>query len=297
MESIRTAFPRALPLLTLMRPHQWIKSGFVVLGLLFSHRWTDSRLVMSVLLACVAFSAMASTVYVINDLIDVVSDRNHPKKRLRPIASRAVPERVAQILAAVLFLVAMTCASLVSLTVVALVLCYAAMNVAYSYGLKHVVIVDVFVISAGFMLRILVGTAGVGIEPSSWLLLCGMMMTLLIGFGKRRAELTAIDTDTSSTRKVLAQYDLPLLDQFLAATAGCAVLSYSLYTVSPETIRLHGTDKLIYTVPFIVYGIFRYLFLLNRRGMGQDTARDLFADRHLLATMVGWIVLTTALLS
>lgn len=297
MDTVRTGWGRLAQPLALIRPHQWVKNGFVVLGLVFSHRWSEGPLLWAVTCAFLSFCAMASMVYVFNDIVDIESDRLHATKRRRPIASGAVSEPFAKALCAVLGAMSLALAASVSHQAIALVCCYAIMNFAYSYSLKHIVIVDVFVISAGFMLRILVGTLGVGIAPSSWLLLCGMMLTLLIGFGKRRAELMVQTPEGLTTRKVLAQYDLPLLDQFLSTTAACAVLSYSIYTVSPDTVRLHGTDKLVYTVPFIVYGIFRYLYLLTRRGMGQDTSRDLVADKHMLATLVGWVLTTMAILA
>jgi 4-hydroxybenzoate polyprenyltransferase len=288
-------------LLRLLRPHQWIKNGFVLLGLVFSHRWGDAALLQSVGLALTAFCAMASAVYVYNDLIDVASDRRHPTKRLRPIASGAVSPSAARWACGALVLLGAVCAAAVSGAALALLASYAAINVAYSHGLKHMVIIDVFVISAGFMLRILVGSLGVGIPPSSWLLLCGMMATLFLGFAKRRAELLAVQGDGTSTgstaRPVLDHYRPEVLDQLLSLTGGCTVLSYALYTVSPETVALHHTDKLIYTVPFLVYGIARYLLLLHGRGSGQDTARDVLTDVHLLATALAWFAVTLTILA
>jgi 4-hydroxybenzoate polyprenyltransferase len=284
-------------LVRLLRPHQWIKNGFVLLGLVFSHRWGDVALLQSVGLALIAFCAMASAVYVYNDLVDVASDRRHPTKRLRPIASGAVTASTARVLCGVLVLLGGLSAWAVSGAALALVAAYAAINLAYSHGLKHMVIIDVFVISAGFMLRILVGSLGVGVPPSSWLLLCGMMATLFLGFAKRRAELLAVQGDSPSARPVLDQYRPEVLDQLLSVTGGCTVLSYALYTVSPETVALHHTDKLIYTVPFLVYGIARYLLLLHGRGRGQDTARDVLTDVHLLATALAWFAVTLSILA
>ncbi len=297
MNNVRAVSFRFAPAIALVRPHQWLKNGFVVLGLVFSHRWHEGPLLLAVGCAFLSFCAMASAVYVFNDIVDVDADRRHATKRRRPIASGTISEPVAKALCALLAVTALALAALVSQSALALVACYAVMNVAYSFSLKHIVIVDVFVISAGFMLRILIGTLGVGIPPSSWLMLCGMMLTLLLGFGKRRAELMLAPPDGAPTRKVLAQYDLSLVDQLLSMTAACAIISYSIYTVSPETVRLHGTDKLVYTVPFIVYGIFRYLFLLHRLGMGHDTARDLLTDRHMLATLACWMLATVAILT
>jgi 4-hydroxybenzoate polyprenyltransferase len=280
----------------LMRPHHWIKNGFVLVGLVFAHRWDESGVAAA--LAFCAFCAMASAVYIYNDLQDVEDDRRHPTKCLRPIASGVVAPGAAGVLLAGLVLLGLVLAAQVSPTALYLVAGYAALNVAYTHHLKKMVIIDVFTISLGFMLRLLVGTLGLGIKPSSWLLLCGLMVTLFLGFAKRRAELLGSSTAAGApTRAVLMAYQPQVLDQFLAVTAGATVLAYALYTVSTDTIALHHTDQLIYTLPFIVYGMFRYLFMLHNTGSGQDTARDLMTDRHLLVTIAGWVLTTMLILA
>lgn len=191
----------------------------------------------------------------------------------------------------VLLIGALILASLASLWVTFFVTAYFGINILYSWRLKHVVILDVFIISAGFMLRILAGTIGLGIAPSQWLLLCGLMVTLFLGFAKRRAELLMIEQsggESGTTRRVLDQYTPAMLEQFIGITAACTVLTYGLYTVAPETVALHQSTNLIYSLPLVVYGIFRYLYLLHRRSMGNDTASDLLTDRHLLATAAAW---------
>jgi 4-hydroxybenzoate polyprenyltransferase len=175
-------------------------------------------------------------------------------------------------------------------------LAYVMLNVAYSMGLKHVVILDVFIIAAGFMLRILAGTLGLGIAPSHWLLLCGLMLTLFLGFAKRLAELNALQDDGGSHRRVLEHYTEPMLDQFIAITAAGTVISYALYTVSAETVALHGTRALMLTVPFVLYGMLRYLWRLHRRDGGEDAARELLTDAHLLIAVSGWLALVLVLL-
>jgi 4-hydroxybenzoate polyprenyltransferase len=287
-----------MSIIKLLRPHQYIKNGFVLLGVVFSHQW-DILTLGSALLAFAAFCAIASAVYILNDLLDVEADRAHPVKRQRPLASGAVSLSLARKLFAALVIVASLLAIAVSVWVLLIVLAYLLLNIAYSLRLKHVVILDVFSISGGFMLRILAGTVGIGIAPSQWLLLCGLMITLFLGFAKRRAELGMLGSDASPsiTRRVLDDYSPAMLDQFIAVSAACTVIAYSLYTVSPETIAMHGTHALIYTVPFVIYGIFRYLFLLHLRGQGNDTSRDLFTDPHLLLTVVGWLVSTVAILA
>jgi 4-hydroxybenzoate polyprenyltransferase len=284
------------PYFKLLRPHQWVKSGFVFVGLLFGHAWQDVLLVHSVLLAAAAFALAASAVYVINDLADRERDREHPEKRLRPLAAGTVSVTHALLLAGVCMVSAAMLAQAASNTVLVIILAYALLNVGYSMGLKHVVLLDVFIISAGFMLRILAGTLGVGIAPSHWLLLCGLMLTLFLGFAKRRAELNALQSRGGSHRRVLDDYDPVLLDLLIGICAAGAIVSYSLYTVSPETVAMHGTTSLIYTVPFVMYGIFRYLFLLHRRGGGGDPAVALLHDFHLLGAFAGWLLTVIAML-
>jgi len=287
---------RLKPYLKLLRPHHWVKSGFVFVGLLFAHAWGDPALLLRVLLAAAAFALAASAVYVGNDLADRERDRQHPQKRLRPLACGAVSVTAALWLAGACLLAGVLLAYAAGEAVLLIVLLYVALNVAYSLGLKHVVLLDVFIISAGFMLRILAGTLGVGIAPSHWLLLCGLLLTLFLGFAKRRAELNALAGHGGSHRRVLDDYDPLLLDKLITICAAGAIVSYSLYTVSAETLAMHGTTNLIYTVPFVIYGIFRYLFLLHRRGGGGDPAAALFRDRHLLAAFAAWLLSVVALL-
>lgn len=285
-----------LPYLRLLRLHQWVKSGFVFVGLLFGHAWGDTATVINVLLVALAFSLAASSIYVVNDLADRERDRQHPKKCLRPLASGAAAAGPALLLAGACSLSALMLAAQVSLPALAIIVAYLLLNVGYSLGLKHVAILDVFIIAAGFMLRLLIGTWGVDIEPSEWLFLCGLMLTLFLGFAKRRAELAALDEDAASHRQVLDDYDTTLLDQLITVCAAAAIVSYSLYTVSAETIEMHGTGRLIVTVPLVVYGVFRYLFLLHRRGGGGDPASELLTDRHLLAAGGLWLLTVLAIL-
>jgi 4-hydroxybenzoate polyprenyltransferase len=285
--------------LKLLRPHQWVKSGFVFVGLLFGHAWQDALLVRSVLLAAVAFALAASAVYVLNDFTDRARDREHPEKRHRPLAAGLVSGQAALLLAGACMLFALTLAYAAAPTVLLIVIAYALLNIAYSLKLKHIVLLDVFVIAAGFMLRILAGTLGVGIAPSHWLLLCGLMLTLFLGFAKRRAELKALkalEGRAKAHRKVLDDYDPQLLDQLIAICAANTIVSYSLYTVSAETLAMHGTAHLIYSVPFVAYGIFRYLFLLHRRAGGGDPATALLRDAHLLGACTGWLITVLVLL-
>jgi 4-hydroxybenzoate polyprenyltransferase len=171
------------------------------------------------------------------------------------------------------------------------------MNLAYSLRLKHVVILDVFIIATGFMLRILAGTLGVDIPPSQWLLLCGLMGTLFLGFTKRRAEIITLVEDKSSHRKVLEHYSPTLLDMMTGITAAGLIMSYSLYTMNADTIRIHGTANLIYTVPCLMYGVFRYIYLTHHQSWGGDPSHDLIRDPHLLVVVGAWLVATIWLIS
>lgn len=279
-------------LLRLMRPGQWLKSSFVFIGLLFSHAWSDPVMVLRVTAAAIGFSFIASAIYIVNDLADQEADRSHPRKRNRPLASGAVTTEAAMALLALLAVAGAAISYWSSPTVLAIVSGYAILNLAYSYRLKHVVILDVFVIATGFMLRIIAGTVGVGIAPSHWLLLCGLMITLFLGFAKRRAELIAATYGHGTRRKVLEHYGPILLDKMIVITASGAIITYGLYTADPHTIEMHHTQGLIYTLPFVIYAIFRYIFLIHHKLRGEDPSADIFKDPHILITIVIWLVVT-----
>lgn len=281
----------------LLRPQQWVKSGFVFMGTLFANAWRQPHMTQRVLLTAVAFSLTASGVYIINDLLDREEDASHPRKKHRPLAAQTVSVGVAVLLLIVLWIVGFGLGFLVSPKVLPLLLTYVVINIAYSLSLKHVVILDVFIIAMGFMLRILAGTIGIGIAPSQWLLLCGLMMALFLGFAKRRAELYATISDGPGRRKVLDHYQPVLLDKMIVVTATCVILTYSLYTMSPATIQLHHTESLIYTVPFVIYGIFRYIYSLHKQVAGGDPAQEIFRDLHILLSLLGWLVVTLWLIS
>ena len=293
----QTAINTVFALLRLMRPHQWVKNTFVLTGLLFGHAWHDPVLVSKAIIAFVSFCLISSTIYIINDIVDIEQDRHHPSKRKRPLPSGKLKISTAAIFAVVLGATALVIASFASSTVVIILLIYAVMNVAYSLKLKHVVILDVFIIATGFMLRILAGTLGLGIPPSQWLLLCGLMVTLFLGFSKRRAEIIALSDDKSAHRKVLELYSPVLLDKLIVITAAGLIMSYSLYTMNPETIRIHGTPNLIYTVPFVIYGVFRYIYLLHHQSSGGDPSKDLVRDPHMLIVLSAWLITTILLIA
>ncbi|TSA15045.1 MAG: decaprenyl-phosphate phosphoribosyltransferase [Betaproteobacteria bacterium] len=286
------SFP--LQLLRLLRPHQWVKNGFVFIGLLFSDVSDDWGLRGNVLYAAAGFCLLSSCVYVLNDMFDRKADQAHPLKRHRPLANGTVGMGAAFALACVCAIAGLALGAAAATRVAAILLAYLLLNLAYSAGLKHVAILDVFIIAAGFMLRIFAGTWGVGIAPSQWLLLCGLLLTIFLGFAKRRAELMVSANDGAigaSQRPVLDDYSPALLDTMMAISAAGVIVSYSLYTVSPDTVELHHTDNLIYTLPFVLYGMFRYIFLVHRRG-GEDPASTLLTDAHMIVTGAAWLGVT-----
>jgi 4-hydroxybenzoate polyprenyltransferase len=287
----------ALDFLRLARPHQWAKNAFVFVGVLFGHAWRDPELLLAAVLAAAAFCCASSAIYILNDYVDRERDRLHPVKRTRPLAAGRVAPAKALALSAALALLGGVLALQAGTGVLFLVALYALLNVLYSFGLKNQVILDVFIIAAGFLLRILAGTAGIGIEPSKWLLVCSLFLTLFLGFTKRRSELLDEGAERGAHRKALLHYSPALLDIMMAVTAGATIMSYSLYTMSAETAATHGTQSLIYTIPFVAYGMFRYLFLLHSRHAGTDASRDLVRDPHLVATVLAWGVATFWLIS
>lgn len=284
-------------LVRLMRPHQWSKNVFVFIGLVFARAWTDPLMVQKVVVAAIAFSLLSSAIYIFNDICDRERDRSHPRKRNRPLAANTVGMRPAVVLCIALAISSLALGAWVSPAALAILAAYAVINLAYSAKLKHVVILDVFIIASGFLLRVLIGTTGVGIPPSQWLILCSLMLTLFLGFAKRRAELKEQATQAPSDhRRVLDHYSPALLDKMIAVTAACVFMSYGLYTVSPETVRIHQTENLLLTLPLVMYAIFRYMYVLDHVNKGAEPSLDLFRDPHILGAVAGWWVVILWLL-
>jgi 4-hydroxybenzoate polyprenyltransferase len=272
--------------LAALRPKQWTKNAFVLVGPLFGHRWAGDDLRLAAF-AFVAFCLASSAVYVYNDWIDRDADRHHPVKRSRPIAAGRLSA------AAIAFIGLFCCAAAYALAaaigpaMMFLISAYFGLNIAYTVWLKHVVIADVFAIAGGFQLRLFGGTIGLGSPPSQWLLLCGFALTLLLALGKRRGELVT-PGHTGTTRSVLGDYSLELIDQLLAICATLTLAAYGLYTISPDTVAVHGARDLPYTIPIVTYGVFRYLVILRDDSDG-DPSRLLFTDRQLQVTALLWL--------
>jgi len=274
----------------LFRPHQWIKNFFVLAPLLFSGKALDGGAQVRSVLAFLVFCGLASSVYILNDVIDRESDRAHPVKRGRPVASGEVGVTAALIVAAVVLAVSATSAFLVSPELGGIAVSYLALNVLYSVWLKHVVIIDVFAISAFFVLRLLAGAAAVDVRPSVWLVLCGGLLSLYLGFAKRRHELVLLGNGAAGDhRAVLTQYSTQFLDQLSVVLLSVTIVSYIMYTLESETAQAVGGEALSYSTVFVLYGVLRYLHLVHRREDGNPTD-TLLTDRGLLAAVVLWVV-------
>ncbi len=272
-----------LSLAALMRPHQWLKNAFVFAGLIFSQSWGDGAMVLKVVNAFAAFCCFSSMVYILNDWHDRAADSRHPVKKLRPLASGAVPP-VAALVLALLLLAGGVWLAVASKTLLALLGIYVVLNLAYSWRLKQVPVVDVVIIASGFMLRLLAGTLAVGIPPSRWLLLAGLFVALFLGFSKRKAESFH---DEADQRAVLEHYPPALLDIFMAVTMTASLMTYGLFATSPEAQLQHG-DGLVYTVPIVVFALLRYAYQVHR-GRGEDVSRDLLRDPWILVALATWL--------
>lgn len=284
-----------LALLRSLRPAQWAKNAFVLAPLVFAHRLEDPRLLASAALAFVAFCAASSAVYLVNDLADREQDRQHPVKRLRPIASGALSAAVATGAAALLAGVAALLSVGLGAGFAAALASYFALNLLYTFWLKHIVILDVMSISASFVLRVLGGAAAIAVEVSSWLALCTTFVALFLAFSKRRHELMLLADTAASQRRVLDQYSPTFLDQMINVTTASTVICYALYAVAPETAAKLGTRYLIFTLPLVLYGIFRFLYLLYQRPGPRNPTEAILRDAPFLANILLWAGLVVAL--
>jgi 4-hydroxybenzoate polyprenyltransferase len=289
------------PLLILIRPHQWIKNVVVLAGVVFAERLGDPELVLRALAAFATFCIVSSGTYVFNDLIDAERDRLHPEKRTRPVASGAVGRGAATILFLALWGVGVALAFQLGTRFGIACASYVSLNLLYTLWLKHHVIIDVMGISVGFMMRAIGGVevlrdADPSVALSHWLLLCTFFLALVMGFGKRRSELRLLDEAASRHRAALGDYSTELLDSIIPMVSTAAILAYSIYTIWPQTVARIGTDKLVYTVPFVVYGFFRYQFLIRERGLGGNPSEILFRDTALALSVVAWMAAIVAIL-
>jgi 4-hydroxybenzoate polyprenyltransferase len=270
-----------------MRPKQWPKNGAVFAALIFDRQLTNLTSLLHTAVGFVIFCMISSSVYIINDLADVEADRQHPQKKNRPIASGILPPSIAIVVAIALILVSIPAAFIISPMFAYIGIGYFFLNIAYTFWLKHIPLLDVLVIATGFVLRVAGGVMLIHVERfSPWLYVVTTLLALYLGFGKRRAELSLLAGDAYSHRKVLDGYTIPLLDQLITIVSSTTVIAYSLYTFSAPNLPTNHTMML--TIPFTLYGIFRYLYLIQVKNNGGAPEEMLFNDRPLQISILLW---------
>lgn len=273
-----------------MRPSHWVKNLVVFAALIFAQVYTDPQKVLLAVIAFIAFCFGTSAIYIINDIFDRENDKKHPVKSKRPIASGKVPIPAAITFAIIILVISIALSAYANyLTVIALAT-YMILNLAYSAFLKHVVIIDVMSIAAGFVLRAAAGGFAIEVPISPWLLVCTILLALFLGFGKRRHELALLNDEAINHRKALADYSTPFLDQMISVVTASTVVAYAFYTLSPEVVEKFDTHWLSATIPFVLYGIFRYLFLIFHRGTGGNPTKLMITDVPLLLCVLFWLV-------
>jgi 4-hydroxybenzoate polyprenyltransferase len=271
-----------------LRPHQWTKNLVVFAALALSKHLFEPEPLGRSVLAFVLFCALSGTVYLLNDVADVERDRLHPLKRLRPIASGALSPRAAALLAVGLALGSAGASLLLGPMFASCASAYLILNLLYSFYLKEAVILDVLCISLGFVLRAVAGAVAIGVVISEWLLVCTLLLALFLALSKRRHELVTLSGSAVGHRKSLSEYSPYLLDQMISVVTASCVTAYAFYTMAPDTVAKYRTDRLAWTIPFVLYGIFRYLYLVHQKEQGGSPTDILLTDRPLLATVGLW---------
>lgn len=276
--------------LRLLRVTQWIKNLFVFVPLIFSQHLFEKEYFIPVLGGFFIFCFTSSIVYIINDLIDIEADRAHPEKRKRPLASGKISKRSAVITAAFLGAIVLASIPFFNALFVASVIGYLILNIFYSSVFKHIVILDIFTIAAGFMIRIVSGAFIINVEISSWLILTTMFISLFLGVMKRRSELKHVEDGESNTRKVLAHYSPNFTEQMATISAAGVIICYALYSVAERTIAVFGTENIIFTTPFVVFGIFRYMYLVYMSKKGESPTEIMITDIPMILNILLYII-------
>lgn len=281
-------------LLLALRPRQWTKNGLLFVALAFTLNLQEVGLLARTVLAFACFCALSSAGYLLNDVMDVEADRTHPTKRRRPIAAGQVPVGLALVVGLLLALVGLAGSFAISLALGGLALAYVALTALYSVSLKHIVLVDLFGLAAGFVLRAAAGAVAIDVPISPWLYIATMLGSLLIALGKRRSELEVLGVEAAGHRRNLDAYSLEFIDQLILIVSSAALMTYALYTFSAE--NLPRNHSMMLTIPVVLYGLFRYLFLVREGQIGGSPEDLLFRDRPLLVAVVLWVVLAVTTL-
>jgi 4-hydroxybenzoate polyprenyltransferase len=271
-----------------MRPRQWVKNLFVLTPLLFSRNLFSPATVGQALASFILFCLVSSSVYLLNDIQDRSQDRLHPTKRLRPLAAGELNLGVALGAMVTFLLIALAGGVLLNKTLTLVLLSYWVINLLYSTRLKHQVLLDVFTLAFGFVLRVVGGAVAISVMISHWLLLCTLLLALFLSFSKRRHELMRLGQGAEAHRQVLGEYNPHFLDMMIGIVTASTVMSYALYTVSEETVQRFHTRGLLLTFPFVLYGIFRYLYLVYHQNQGEDPTRSLLTDRPMMINLCLW---------
>jgi len=268
-----------------MRPQQWTKNLLVFAAILFAGKAGDTEAVGEVLVGFAAFCLLSSAAYLLNDSLDAAQDRQHPEKRHRPIAAGRIPVHEGILLALFFALLGLAMSYFITWDFFVTALLYLILTTAYSLWLKHIVILDVLAVSLGYVLRAVAGAAAISVEISPWLIICTLLLTLFLALAKRRGELVQLEAGAVDYRKILDEYSPQLLDQMIAVVTASTVVAYCLYTVDERTLQVVGTQNLVYTVPLVIYGIFRYLYLMHEKKLGDHPDQLLLTDGPLLLTV------------
>jgi 4-hydroxybenzoate polyprenyltransferase len=272
-----------------LRIQQWIKNLFVFAPLIFSQNVFNIPLLIKTFLAFVLFCILSGAAYILNDIQDLEEDKLHPLKSKRPLASERLKKNHALFACILFVLLGLAGAYFLNVYFFVVVLVYFILQIAYSIWLKHVVIIDVFLIAAGYFLRVIAGGLAIEVQISPWLFICTILIALFLALSKRRHELVLLDKSAEIHRPILKEYTPNLLDQMIAVVTASTVISYCLYTVSSETIAKFGTKNLLFTVPFVLYGIFRYLYLVHQKDEGGSPEALIIKDKPLLVDLFLWI--------
>lgn len=280
----------------LLRISHWIKNSFVFVPLIFAELLWEKDYLLTVILAAFAFSVVSSMIYVFNDIVDVESDREHPQKKFRPLASGVITIFQAKITIIILMGLLSFLVFLFPLEFNLILISYIILNVLYSLVLKNIVILDMISISIGFLLRVVGGAYVIGIYISSWLILTTLFISLYLAAMKRRSELVHTTITSYNTRKVLEEYSLYFIDQISAITAGGVIISYALYSVSEHTVNHFQTENLVFTTIFVIFGIFRYMYLVFKKHKGENTVEILLTDVPLIVNIVLYIITVTLII-
>ncbi|MFC1734035.1 decaprenyl-phosphate phosphoribosyltransferase [candidate division KSB1 bacterium] len=283
-------------LIIAMRPYQWVKNILVFAGLIFSLSAMDWYKLSLTFGAFLVFCAISSSIYLFNDLRDIEEDKKHPVKKKRPLPSGKLNVNLAKGSMVVLMILAFGFSYYINSFLTLIIFTYFILNIGYSMGLKKIVILDVMIVSIGFLLRAVAGAIVIQVEVSHWLFLCSILLALLITFGKRRHEIYLLNSTAGDHRHSLKEYSLPFLDVMMSISGACAIIAFSLYTMSEETTTRFGTDWLLYTTPFVLFGVFRYFYLIQIKSKGGDPTKMLITDIPSIINGILWLGMIFAII-